>query len=384
MKTYIIFNCLDIEHIEPTLEIVKELIRRGNIVIYYSGLAYKSMLEKVGAEFRNYPQEIGDIDFTRDIKEVKRQKKRIKLHKELAMRLASDVQLERPTCILYDSLCLFAKILANEIQVPCVGLISGFVEVDVTLVQDDVTNLTRIERFKYQLKYYKAVNKQKRIKKFETTHANYSPYTDVNYIYSYEEFHPYASLLDERFKFAGYPVEQRTEIQSKLACDKLNYPLIYVSLSPHFSSPNDLIHELKLALSDFTGRVVIDPHLKLDHSLLSDQMEILTVPLTQNQWSNVMCLMTDGGLKRVHLGLCHTIPFVLIPQTNEQKKLAKRVEECMVGIIVADVKQNQLQDSLEILSSDTRYMANAKLLSKNFYVKGGAGRLIYEIEQYLK
>ncbi|MGL4372630.1 MAG: hypothetical protein ACRCS6_02530, partial [Turicibacter sp.] len=80
----------------------------------------------------------------------------------------------------------------------------------------------------------------------------------------------------------------------------------------------------------------------------------------------------------------HTIPFVLIPQTNEQKKLAKRVEECMVGIIVADVKQNQLQDSLEILSSDTRYMANAKLLSKNFYVKGGAGRLIYEIEQYLK
>lgn len=42
-------------HVNPSLPLVRELVRRGDQVTYYSGAEFRESIELTGAEFRSYP-----------------------------------------------------------------------------------------------------------------------------------------------------------------------------------------------------------------------------------------------------------------------------------------------------------------------------------------
>lgn len=42
-------------HVNPTLPVVQELVRRGEQVIYYVAEEFRPQIEQVGATFRPYP-----------------------------------------------------------------------------------------------------------------------------------------------------------------------------------------------------------------------------------------------------------------------------------------------------------------------------------------
>ena len=52
MVTFAFFNSAAYGHVNPTLAVVKELVTRGQRVVYYLTEEFRSMIEATGAEFR--------------------------------------------------------------------------------------------------------------------------------------------------------------------------------------------------------------------------------------------------------------------------------------------------------------------------------------------
>ena len=51
MSRIVFFNIPAYGHTNPTIEVVKELVRRGNVVRYYSFNSFREKIESAGAEF---------------------------------------------------------------------------------------------------------------------------------------------------------------------------------------------------------------------------------------------------------------------------------------------------------------------------------------------
>ena len=57
MSKIIFFNLPATGHVNPSLPLVKELVGRGERVIYYCTETYRAKIESTGAEFRAYHTE---------------------------------------------------------------------------------------------------------------------------------------------------------------------------------------------------------------------------------------------------------------------------------------------------------------------------------------
>lgn len=54
MAKVLMFNFPGEGHVNPTLALIKELVKRGEEVVYYCVEEYKGKIEKTGASFRPY------------------------------------------------------------------------------------------------------------------------------------------------------------------------------------------------------------------------------------------------------------------------------------------------------------------------------------------
>ena len=56
MAKILLFNVPAYGHVNVTIPVINELVRRGHEVIYYCTEAFQSVIESTGVTFRAYPQ----------------------------------------------------------------------------------------------------------------------------------------------------------------------------------------------------------------------------------------------------------------------------------------------------------------------------------------
>ncbi|MED1612460.1 hypothetical protein P4U81_25760 [Bacillus paranthracis] len=62
MATVLMFNFPGEGHVNPTLALIEELVKRGEEVVYYCVEEYKEKIEKTGALFRPYENFLAKVD----------------------------------------------------------------------------------------------------------------------------------------------------------------------------------------------------------------------------------------------------------------------------------------------------------------------------------
>ena len=55
MAKLLFFNIPAYGHVNPTLPVITELVKRGHHVLYYNSDTFEQALKGTGAEFRSYP-----------------------------------------------------------------------------------------------------------------------------------------------------------------------------------------------------------------------------------------------------------------------------------------------------------------------------------------
>lgn len=119
----IVFFCIPAHgHTNPTIEVIRELVARGNEVVYYSFKEFKDKIESAGAkciccdkylpELRPEDEKKVGKDFPALIEMI------VDTTLALDKKVCDDLDVFKPDCIVSDSLSFWGKLFAQKLNIP--------------------------------------------------------------------------------------------------------------------------------------------------------------------------------------------------------------------------------------------------------------------------
>ncbi|EJR63123.1 MGT family glycosyltransferase [Bacillus cereus VD115] len=381
-------------HINPTLQVVEELISRGEEVVYFSIEAFRERIEKTGAIVRtiddqkfiqaflsggrNYLQErINGLLYTADI---------------VIPSVLEQIEGEHFDYMIHDSMFGCGHLIAQILNLPAINSCTSFAQDEKSFKQmlehlsknipvevqnsihNDFQNLTREIAGKYGVE----------INSSYEVFCNPAPLTIV---YTIKEFQPFGNTLNETFKFVGPSITEQGENEDFDYTSIEEQSLIYISLGTVF---NVAINFYKLCMKAFENSkhtIVMSVGSKTKISDLGDipknfivknyvpQTELLTY---------TKLFITHGGMNSTHEGLYNGVPLVVIPQSADQPVIAKRVESLGAGVKLQmqGLTANQLSESVEKVLSKPSYKEAALNLKESLRKSGGYKQAVDEIFKF--
>jgi len=109
MAKLLFFNIPSYGHVNPTLPVVTELMKRGHHVVYYNSDTFEQAIKGTGAEFRSYPNSsTSEADLAKRVNNLVTISVFI-LEESIRLLPFSSEQIERekPDLVIFDSLALW-------------------------------------------------------------------------------------------------------------------------------------------------------------------------------------------------------------------------------------------------------------------------------------
>ncbi|MBR3327306.1 MAG: hypothetical protein IKG22_08295 [Atopobiaceae bacterium] len=324
-------------HTNPTIEVVRELVRRGHEVRYYSFEEFRARIEDTGAAFIPCDSFLPPVDAKaeRRLRKVSTTEMSIQSFKTVANLdpvISQDVASWCPNVVVSDSACFWGKLTAIKHDLPLVCSTTTFafnersskyMEHSAAELADMLLGLPRMNReirklrpLGYHVKSALDIVRNKP--------------DDYTIVYTSRTLQPCAETFDETYyRFVGPSVRDVAPRQ------KSGRPLVYVSLGtvindrPGFyrtcmttvqDMPIDLLISCGKAfdpaqLGELPPNVRVEPYV--------DQMDVL---------SRASLFVTHCGMNSASEGMYMGVPLLLFPLTAEQRAVARRVAEVGAGV----------------------------------------------------
>ena len=127
MNKIVFFNMPAHGHTNPTLEVVRELVHKGNDVLYYSFAEFKDKIEETGATCICCDDYLPKLNKEDEDKVGKDFALLIDMIVDTTLALDQNVCEElssfQPDCIVSDSLSLWGKLFAKKLNIPYICLL---------------------------------------------------------------------------------------------------------------------------------------------------------------------------------------------------------------------------------------------------------------------
>jgi len=385
-------------HTNPTLAVVKELVRRGDTVIYYSFTKFQAAIESTGAEFRSCDQELPIDPDNPDPNLVRYATELLETAQLLVPQLLPRVVAEKPDAIIHDSLCAWGLIIARSLKLPSICSVSTFAitpRVAVTSFRDawdfgammlesasDMVRFFRIAAaLRLQYGFAQAVPPEM-----------YSNYADKNIIYTSAELQPYSASFPANFRFVGASIEEKPPdsdfAQSDFPLPDAPRRCIYISLGTLF---NNNLPFYKMCVEALSG---VDAHVVMSIGKKISVQDLGALPSNISAYSFVPQLevlrksdvfITHGGMNSVHEALWFGVPTVIVPQAADQKFVSKRLDALGAGIRIAkdEVNADRLRNAVEKILAASSYKEVSAKLGDTLRRAGGAQKAADEIQDFI-
>lgn len=375
----IAFFCIPAQgHTNPTLEVVKELIRRGNEVWYYSYDMLKDKIEATGAKYISCDKY--DIQMHLKPEDADRTGKDIVFSMEILVNttLALDDAIQKemlrwkPDVIVSDSMAAWGKLTALKLGIPFVSSTTTFAfnRYSARIMKQSFGAL--IKMLFSMRKAKKSVNKLK---------AKGYPVSGVlsiiqnnndtdTIVYTSPEFQPCSETFSDKYCFVGpsiRPLDYEVEKSDKKT--------IYISMGTINNQNLTFFQNCMTALKAFDGRIIMSVGDIIDLDQLGAIPANFTVQRRVNQMEVLQqadAFLTHCGMNSVNEALYYQVPLILYPQTDEQGGVAYRVNELQAGIYLKDDSVVAIQNAVEDILKNPSYRENAKKVAESFYRCGGA------------
>ena len=326
-------------HTNPTIEVVRELTRRGHEVRYYSFEEFREKIEGAGAEFVACDPYLPAIDAKteRKLHEVSSTEMSVQSFRITAALdpiISQDVASWHPDALVTDSACFWGKLTALKFNLPWVCSTTTFafnkysakyMSQSASEIADMVFGLPRLNR---------------EMRKLRTLGYHVKSVLDIvqnkpddnTVVYTSRTFQPCAETFDEvHYRFVGPSVR---DVEPR---EKKDRPLVFASLGTVINDRPDFYRTLIEALHDEDVDLLISCGKAFDAALLGDlpanvrvehyvdQMEVL---------SQTSLFVTHCGMNSASEGMWMAVPELLFPLTGEQRAVARRVAEVGAGILL--------------------------------------------------
>jgi MGT family glycosyltransferase len=214
MAKYVFLNMPARGHVNPTLAVAQELVRRGQQVSYYLTEEFRDVVEATGAVFQPYESKIKELakggTGRPNIEKMTPRVFLIEDRKFVPPQVIDRIRAENPDVILYDFLCGWAKVVRDELHVPAIGLRATYASNEqfnllqhIAGMQNSANEQESRERFEALQATSPSENPMEEITR---SFADVEP---LNIIFMSRAFQPMAETFDERFLFVGPSIQTR-------------------------------------------------------------------------------------------------------------------------------------------------------------------------------
>lgn len=376
MQKIVFFSIPAHGHINPTIELVRELVNRGNEVWYYSFNEFKEKIENAGAKF------ISCDEYLMKILKIYEKQLSEKISALFEMVLDMTIELEpkilkelediSPDCIVYDSMSVWGKLFASKLDIPYVCSTTTF-----AFNEHTITGLRPNFKESYHLiSSMGSINKKIKVlaqkgldaKNFMSIFTNDNDTNTI--VYTSKEFHPSTETFSNRYSFIGPSIPN---IERKVKNKERKK--IYISLG---TVNNKNLKFYKNCISAFKDSDV-DVVMPIGNNISIEELgEIPSNFKVRNRVNQIEELqdtdvfLTHSGMNSAHESLYHSVPVVLYPQQFEQKMVARRITDLGAGIILKRNHSNSIKEAVMKVMKDKKYKDEAVKISNSFKNSGGA------------
>ena len=363
----IAFFCIPAHgHTNPMLPVAAALVRRGNVVRFYSFQEFEEKIRATGAEYISCdaflpPLTEAEEGRLKSVSTTEMTVQDIRITRSMDAFLAEEFERFRPDVVYSDAVCFWGKLNAWKHQVSLVvststfafnRLSSQYMKSTPAEMAGLIFGLPRVSRELKKLRPYGyRVNGV-----FSLIQSDNQTDTVV---YTSRRFQPYAESFSDHYAFVGPSVSTRAEpIREKAR------PLVYISMGTVINDRPDFYQRCIEALQDQPLDVVISCGNAVDPATLGPLPDNVRVYPSVDQvdlLSRTDVFLTHCGMNSVSESLYMAVPMVLFPQTNEQKAVAQRVTELGAGQMLTSDSAAEIRSAvLAVLQSkDCREAADA-------------------------
>ena len=400
MAKYVFLNMPARGHVNPTLAVVQELVRRGQEVSYYLTEEFRDVVQATGAVFQPYESKlkgvptmppsfssvggaptgsVGPMFLLEDMRYV-------------PLQIIDRIRAEQPDVIVYDFMCFWARTVIDELHVPAVATRATYASNEhfnmMDQMRERMQNMPAAREMMERMRARMAEQGGSSTNPLADIFSVFSRAEQLNIIFIPKEFQPAAETFDDRYLLVGPSILPRHEAPDfpfdQLSSDR---PLLYISLGSIFTNQPEFYKQCFAAFADQPWQVVlsIGKHIDLttlgpvpENFLLSPyvpQLDIL--PRTR-------LFVTHAGTNSVMESMYFGVPMVLIPQQPEQQMHAQRVVDLGLGVMLdkGSVTTSTLREAVERVAHDEAYRERAQRMQQSVRAAGGYQRAVDTIMQF--
>lgn len=203
---------------------------------------------------------------------------------------------------------------------------------------------------------------------------------NLNLVLIPEEFQPDINLLDDSYKFIGFP--------TVLPAKTLKRKLVYVSLGTILNVDTAFYNICIQAISSLELEGVISLGKSLKKENLDPVRNEITLAESVDQNATLLdaaVFVTSGGMASVSEAVAAKTPMIVIPQTTEQKITAERIADLGLGVHLdrSALTVPNLSERILQLMNDPSYKEKITALSDEMSAMQVTDKTIKLISTYL-
>lgn len=383
----IVFFCIPAHgHTNPTLGVVRELIKRGHEVWYYSYELFREKIEATGAKFvacddYDMEQKLEPKDATRVGKDLAFSTKLL-VDTTLALddMVCRHMEQLQPDCIVADSMAVWGKAVALKLGIPFVSSTTTFAfnQHSAKIMKQSIGQMIGM--------IFSMPKIQKDIKRLQDKGYPIHNVLDIiqnddktdTVVYTSPEFQPCADTFSNKYAFVGPSVRTATE-----QIEKKKEKLVYISMG---TVNNDMVKFYKnciAAFEDVDYQVIMSVGNLVDIESLGQLPENISVFRHVDQiavLAQADVFLSHCGMNSVNESLYYQVPLVMYPQTSEQGGVATRVSMLGAGIRLEKNSPSSICEAVEQVLENPTYRENATKISEGFQkctgAKGAADKIL--------